>query len=180
MLEILNIARRTIWSTAALFILFAGVGVIDASAQRSTACKRGTPKAKCVAAKRQQQRKEIPMTKAVASSLTALPDGNWADAGIQLTTESGRTTISFDCADAEMKGGLRIDAKGDFDLEGTFTPLKGDVVKGLAAGRAVAARFVGTVSADEMTLRITTADGKTLIGEYTLGKDLIVRLRRCD
>lgn len=149
------------------------------NAQTKTKCKPGSRSAKCLQTKPNVKMPAAAQQKIVTNTTETLAVSEWADAGIQLSVFGDKTEIVFNCANGEISGAFGHSATGDFNLAGTYTPVLADTKNRLAAGVEVQAWYTGKISGDEMTLKITSADGRVIYAEHKLSKDTIARIRRC-
>jgi hypothetical protein len=86
--------------------------------------------------------------------------------------------LDFDCAHGSIEGAVALDADGRFDVRGVFTKESpGPVRPNASSGEA--ARFVGRIDGDAMTLSIVLAGSGERVGGYTLQKDRRPRLHKC-
>ena len=51
---------------------------------------------------------------------TTLAAGSWGGQHVGLTVTAAATTIEFDCAHGRIEGAIPLDARGRFDVSGTF------------------------------------------------------------
>src|SRR4051794_24701604 len=93
-----------------------------------------------------------------------LEPGTWGGDRAILTVVKDGAEVEFECARGRVTGPIRLDARGDFDRPGTFSPeghgpARGDVP-------AAEARYQGHVEGGTMTLRVRVGDER--IGPYEL------------
>ncbi len=105
--------------------------------------------------------------------------GSWGATGINLSIGAGSSQIQFDCADAEITDVLQIDSQGNFTANGYFVRGTHGPIRIDAAPKQNPATFTGMIAGDSMNLKITLVESGEVIGEYSLGKDAIGRIRRC-
>ncbi|MEO8359841.1 MAG: hypothetical protein ABI672_07420 [Vicinamibacteria bacterium] len=110
-----------------------------------------------------------------AASVTRLSPGVWGgDAAILEVTKDG-ANVEFECAVGVITKPIVLDAKGGFDLPGTFTAEGRGPTRDDATGSV--ARYVGSVKGETLTLTVS-AEGKE-IGSYPLTRGRQSVLRKC-
>src|SRR5262245_23188083 len=116
-----------------------------------------------------------PPAAAAAVSDTAMARGVWG--GDQLIVEivADGADVEFECARGRITKSVKLDARGDFDLPGTFTPQTPGPTRDDAAGAP--ARYRGHVEGDTLTLTVTQGSAK--LGPYTLTRDRRPILKKC-
>ena len=107
-------------------------------------------------------------------------DINWGGLGISMMVNQNSVTMEFDCADATINAGLKVDASGKFVQKGELTsrrpgPERAD--RPPVEPRAV--NFEGKIAGKAMTVRMTDEKTGELLGSYTLENGKAGRLRRC-
>ena len=120
----------------------------------------------------------------------SLLEGSWGGQGISLTFDGAGVSIEFDCARGRITQRLAPDGRGRFDVSGTHDEEAGGASKVISgrdedgtvggaksAGRA--ARYAGRIEGKTMTLTVTLADGRSVIGTFKLVRGAPARLRKC-
>jgi hypothetical protein len=116
----------------------------------------------------------VPVSGPLYAGSGALARGTWGGDRVILEVVAEGADVEFECARGRIDTPIELDAKGEFDLPGTF----GAEGRGPARdGVASAARYRGHVEGDTMTLNVTV-DGKEG-GPYTLTRDRQSVLRKC-
>ena len=100
----------------------------------------------------------------------------WGGPHVRITVFEKTAEIEFDCAHGEIKGTLKGDADGRFDLPGTFAR-EGGPVRSDASSQA--ARYAGRIEGDKMTLNVILTGSNEKLDEFTLTKGSQGRLRKC-
>lgn len=111
-------------------------------------------------------------------STNSAEESIWGGPHVRLTLTSNGAEVEFDCAHGDIKGAIKPDQDGRFDLPGTFVreggPVRSDET---ASGQAV--RYSGVIKDDTMTLTITLADSREKLDELTLKRGNQGRLWKC-
>jgi hypothetical protein len=106
------------------------------------------------------------------------PNEMWGGDHVRLVTKPGGGDLEFDCAHGDLTEELKPDANGDFDIAGTFSreggPTRSDEKSN---GRAV--RYVGRITQNSMTFKITFKDSNETSETFTLTRGSEGRLRKC-
>jgi hypothetical protein len=93
--------------------------------------------------------------------LSGLPEGTWGGRGVVLRVTAQGASVEYDCAHGTIEGQIELDAKGRFDVNGTFVPEGGPVsvpADGSAAEKSFKARYRGQVEGKKLTLNVTVAE----------------------
>jgi hypothetical protein len=134
-----------------------------------------------ITAKTPKKKKKIKKTekpKMTRQTQTAVSQGNWGGEGIRMSIEENSSAIEFACANAEISEKLLMDQSGNFKASGFFIRQRpGPQREG--EPQRLAAKFSGTVSGKNMSLKLTLTDSGETIGEYSLEQGKNVRIHRC-
>lgn len=122
-------------------------------------------------------------TQAARSAEVVLSDGlqagTWGGEHISLeVTESG-ARVEYDCAHGTIGRRIVPDAKGRFDVPGTYVEESGGPVREGAQPKSYAARYTGRVSGERMTVTVTRGDTRKVIGKFTLVRGREPELFKC-
>ena len=104
--------------------------------------------------------------------------GQWGGKGINIVASENDVTFDFDCATGIINRKVMIKSN-QFSERGTFTlsagnrPIIGDGPKPQNV------QYEAKVSGNDINLDIKSEDGKTLIGTYTVAKNVSGKLFRC-
>ena len=99
--------------------------------------------------------------------------------GVLLVVREAGADMEFDCATGRIEEPMFFSANGTFDVDGTFTPAMGGPVREDDPPIPEAARYMGVLRGDRLTLSaILIGDGMT-IGPYELRRGEAPLLRRC-
>ena len=105
--------------------------------------------------------------------------GTWGGTGIALeVTESGGT-IDYDCAHGTISEPILLDDGGRFEVKGVHYREHGGPVRDGEGGNGQPVRYSGQVRGDEMTLTVRPEAGGDVIGNYTLVRGKMGRVRKC-
>jgi len=86
--------------------------------------------------------------------------------------------LEFDCAGGTIDQPIVLDARGQFDLKGSYTTERGGPRRD--GGRTGApARYVGRVGGDTMRLTVRLEAEKEPVGVFTLKRDYDTLLTKC-
>lgn len=108
-------------------------------------------------------------------SSPALGVWNGQHASLTLTDSGG--TIEYDCGHGGIPLPLRVDAQGRFDVPGVHVREHGGPVREGEVLDSIAARYVGRVRGDEMSLRVFA--GADTLGPFTLRRGAASQLIKC-
>lgn len=106
-------------------------------------------------------------------------DGNWGGNQVRLDVRQGGADIEFDCAHGTLDAALETDARGRFDVRGSFVRERGGPVRLNEKPDSTPARYSGSVAGDEMTLTVTLENSDESVGTFTLRRGSEGRLRKC-
>src|SRR5205823_9235109 len=102
----------------------------------------------------------------MAEESRAIPPGTWGGEHVVLELTERGGELEFDCARGRFDGPLRVDAKGRFDVKGTFTPQHGGPIRRDEKELHIDTRYVGHVAGKTMTLKLLR--GEKDLGSFTL------------
>jgi hypothetical protein len=117
-----------------------------------------------------------------AKRLSRLAEGTWGGRGAVLRVTAEGAEAEFDCAHGAIKGRIELDARGSFDVAGTFVPEGGPVrvpAEGAAEEKGFKARYRGRVEGKKLTLDVTIAETGGGTDELTLTHGQEPRLEKC-
>ncbi len=117
-----------------------------------------------------------------AERVSGLAEGTWGGRGVVLRVTAAGAEVEFDCAHGLIEGRIELDARGSFDVAGTFVPEGGpDSVpaEGGAGEKSLKARYRGRVEGKKMTLDVSVAETGGGTGELTLTHGQEPRLEKC-
>jgi len=108
-----------------------------------------------------------------------LSTGVWGGQHIRAEVSEGGAEIEFDCARGAIPKQITLNSSREFDVSGTFTPEHAGPVRNdeNTSGRPV--RYKGTVDQQELSLTISDANTKEVIGTFTLKFGNEGRLMKC-
>ena len=112
-----------------------------------------------------------------ATSMQKIPAGDWGGEHIRIEVGAKSATIEYDCAHGVIEGPLDVDSAGRFNLRGTHTPERGGPIRSDDTGRALPAKFVGSINGDKMTLTLKLADAED--ETFTLHKGKEANIFKC-
>ena len=86
--------------------------------------------------------------------------------------------LEYDCASGTVDQPMILDARGGFDVKGSYTLDRGGPRRQeqVPVGRA---RYAGRVDGDMMRLTVTLETGKKPVGMFTLTRDQDTLLTKC-
>lgn len=108
-----------------------------------------------------------------------LPKGIWGGQHVHAEIKQGGAEFEFDCAHGSISQVIVLDGSGKFDVPGKFATEHGGPVRPGDENNDRSVRYSGTVKDQEMTLTITDASNKELIGTFTLKYGNEGRLMKC-
>ncbi|HKD17826.1 MAG TPA: hypothetical protein VKG23_08145 [Thermoanaerobaculia bacterium] len=107
-----------------------------------------------------------------------LAESAWGGDHVGVTASRDGMRLDFDCAHGTIDGPIALDADGRFDVRGTYTKESpGPVRPGASGGEA--ARYVGRIDGDAMTLAVVLVGSDEKVGSFTLQKDRLPRVHKC-
>jgi len=108
------------------------------------------------------------------------PSGTtWGGEHVRLQVTETGATLEFDCAHGSIIQPVQVQAVGNFTAKGTFTRERGGPVRKDDADQAVPAAYSGTISGDELKLRIAGGPQGAAGGEYLLTRGSTGHLVKC-
>lgn len=110
---------------------------------------------------------------------TLIADDVWGGEEILLVVGETSSTLEYVCAAGEIIGKLVLDEGDNFIASGVHinrTP--GPTYVDRSPERRPAF-YTGQISGSLMTLRVTLSDTNELVGDFTLERGKVVRIRRC-
>jgi hypothetical protein len=116
---------------------------------------------------------------AVSVQTDKLPVGVWGGRHINAEVTDKGATFEFDCASGSIDQPIVLDAKGAFQLEGSFAPEHPGPVQRDQAGQSRRVRYAGKMIGEELTLTMTALDNKEDLGAFTLTHGNEGRLTKC-
>ncbi len=105
--------------------------------------------------------------------------GAWGGDHLSMQVEPTGATLEYDCATGTITEALVPDGAGHFDVRGVHTPGHGGPVREGEIGPHYAARYVGLVRGDEMTLVVSLVDTSVVVGTFTLERGRAGSVFRC-
>ena len=99
--------------------------------------------------------------------------------GVLLVVREAGADLEFDCATGRIEEPMTFSADGTFDVAGTFTRGMGGPVREVDPPIPEAARYMGVLRGDRLTLSAILVDDGTTIGPYQLRRGEEPLLRRC-
>src|SRR5437016_14556862 len=102
---------------------------------------------------------------AAAKKIKILPAGTWGGEHVLLEVSGKGVEIEFDCAHGQITKPIPLDARGRFNVPGTFTPEHGGPILRDEKPSVAQARYSGRITGDAMSL--TVARGKEKVGSFT-------------
>src|SRR6266852_3968306 len=108
-----------------------------------------------------------------------LAQGAWGGPHIRLAVSDSSATIEYDCAHGQIDGPLVTDRRGRFDLKGTYAPEHGGPVRDNEKSAGQPVRYTGWTDGKKMTLTVTLAGRKEMIGTFNLARGAAGRIFKC-
>jgi hypothetical protein len=105
--------------------------------------------------------------------------GTWGGDHIALTVADTGTHSEFDCAHGDIPGALTVDARGDFDVSGTFVREHGGPIRVGDVPDSHPAAYLGSVTGTTMVLTVRLTDTNEVIGTFTLSQGAPGRVVKC-
>jgi hypothetical protein len=99
--------------------------------------------------------------------------------GVLLVVREVGADLEFDCATGRIEEPMTFSADGTFDVAGTFTPGTGGPVREDDPPIPEAARYMGVLRGDRLTLSAILVEDGTTIGPHELRRGEQPLLRRC-
>jgi hypothetical protein len=121
-----------------------------------------------------------PMNNSNAPSTgTILQDGTWGGTGIIMTVEKGSVHIEYDCASGEIPQALTLNENGEFKADGFHIGRRPGPTREDDPPKRIPATYIGKISGNIMTLKVTLTGDGSEIGEFSLERGKNVRLHKC-
>jgi len=108
-----------------------------------------------------------------------LTAGAWGGQHVTMEVTATGANLEFDCATSTIDEPIVLNADGNFDVKGKFSPQHGGPIRRDEETNSPAAHYVGHVAGNEMTLTITIGDKKEPVGTFNLTKGTEGRLMKC-
>lgn len=108
-----------------------------------------------------------------------LAQGTWGGQHLTVTVGESSATIEFDCAHGQIDGPLVTDRRGRFDLKGTYAPEHGGPVRDNEESAGQPVRYTGWTDGKKMTLTVTLAGRKEMLGTFNLTRGAEGRIFKC-
>ena len=105
--------------------------------------------------------------------------GQWGGTGIQMVASETQVTFEFDCALGLINRKVMINDNNQFSEKGTFTVVGGNRPITEETPKAQNVQYQAKVLGNDISLDVKSEDGKTIIGSYTLSKDVYGKLFKC-
>ena len=109
----------------------------------------------------------------------ALATGAWGGQHIGLTVGATAATVEFDCAHGRIEGAIPLDARGRFDVTGTFVLEHGGPARPDEAADTRRARYVGSTTSSVMELTVTILEPAGDVGTFSLTLGQTGRFLKC-
>jgi hypothetical protein len=109
---------------------------------------------------------------------TTLFTGKWGGQGISVVASDTQVTLDFDCASGTISKKVLM-SNNQFSEKGTYTQFSGNVPINADPPQPKSVLYVGSLSANDLSLTIKSEDGKTVIGKYTITKGDAGKIVRC-
>ena len=107
------------------------------------------------------------------------PVGSWGGDHISLTVTDAGGHAEFDCAHGDIPNPWVVDSRQTFTVRGTYVRDRGGPVLIGEPPDSHPANYVGSVTADTMTLTVELTDTKDVIGTFTLFRGAPARVVKC-
>jgi hypothetical protein len=115
-----------------------------------------------------------------SSSPSALPlTGVWGGNDISLTVADSGSHLEFDCAHGDIPGALTVDARNQFDVQGTYVREHGGPIRVGETPDSQPADYAGTITGTSMSLTIRFTDTNQIIGTFVLTRGSAGRVVKC-
>ena len=105
--------------------------------------------------------------------------GTWGGPDLQIEVTENGATLDFDCAQGSVFEPLLLDAKGHFQVKGTFQPQLGGPVKKDQSSTSRDVEYAGAVEGDTMQLEFSPLPNRALRQRFILVRGQPGKLRRC-
>ena len=91
----------------------------------------------------------------------------WGGQHIRLEVADGGANIEYDCAQSTIDEPIILDAEGNFDVKGKFSPQHAGPIRRDEEDNSYAVRYTGKAKGAEMTLTVTNPEKKKLLAVST-------------
>ena len=105
--------------------------------------------------------------------------GAWGGDQIGMEVTAHGAEINYPCAHGSIKGELRLDRNGKFDLTGTHVTEHPGPTRNDEDTTGQPTRYTGRVDGQTMTLTVTLTNTKETVGTFTLTYGRGGRVRKC-
>jgi hypothetical protein len=107
-----------------------------------------------------------------------VPPGLWGGEHVRMIVSSSGASLEYDCASGRIDGPIILDARGGFNVQGSYASERGGPRRD---GDAVVTRaqYVGRVSGDTMRLTVRLEHSKKPVGVFTLTRGNDPLLAKC-
>lgn len=129
--------------------------------------------------RRNFQQTKAPDSKMEIKQTKLVPVSIWGGNGIRVTVEQKKVTVEYACADGEIAGRLKTDARGNFKVNGIHIRQRGGPVRVDAKPESQPVRYEGKITGRTMTISVTLTQTGENIGTFELKRDVTPRLIRC-
>lgn len=123
-----------------------------------------------------------PLSGALAARADGGPtvaNGRWGGLGVSLSISDSGAEAEFDCAHGTIRGPLRLDSEGRFDVPGAFVRERPGPVREGEGDVEEPARYRGRADGDTLKLEVFLPGPGRTVGPYTLERGATPRLRKC-
>lgn len=103
----------------------------------------------------------------------------WGGMHVSMEMNAQGATLEFDCAHGTMLQPIKVNAKGEFRVQGTYTPEHGGPIQRNNPPHDLPAVYKGTIQGDMMHLEIILADKDQAPDPLTLTRGKTGRVMRC-
>jgi len=121
----------------------------------------------------------LPAGMQAAPAAGSVATGVWGGQHIVLEVSEKGAEVDMDCAHGEVTQPITIDAHGDFDVAGTFSPEHGGPVRRDENTEPASARYSGHVEGDTMRVTVTVGKEKEKVGDFTLTRGARPNITKC-
>jgi hypothetical protein len=105
--------------------------------------------------------------------------GSWGGEQIRMEVTAQGAEINYPCAHGSIKGALKLDRNGKFDLTGNHVAEHPGPIRNDEDTKGHPARYTGRIDGENMTLTVTLTDTKETVGTFTLTYGRGGRVRKC-
>lgn len=111
----------------------------------------------------------------IPSTLLQVPTGTWGGDEAGLIVSDAEAHVHIGCTLGDIAGPIPLDARGGFDVAGTYNVDAFPVDRGIRHP----ARFMGRTDGSTLTLAVRLTDTGQGFGPVTLTKGVPPRMRNC-